>query len=94
MRQIIQTTTDDLGAPGWDQEYGYGRINAGRALTPLYSLSLTDVLGQELTTPIPFLVDHDNTFLPLTSERKSLSVVEPTARTLSRAAGQKTEGSP
>ncbi len=32
IRDILQNTADDLGPPGWDQYYGYGRINASRAL--------------------------------------------------------------
>jgi subtilisin family serine protease len=34
-RNIIETTTEDLGATGWDQFYGYGRINAWRAVKML-----------------------------------------------------------
>lgn len=30
---IIMRSADDLGEPGWDPEYGYGRINAYRALS-------------------------------------------------------------
>jgi thermitase len=29
---LIEQTADDLGSAGWDQYYGYGRINARRAL--------------------------------------------------------------
>ncbi len=32
-RRIIETSVD-LGDPGWDQEFGWGRIDAGRALDP------------------------------------------------------------
>lgn len=32
VQSIIQNTTDDLGVAGWDQYYGYGRINAWHAL--------------------------------------------------------------
>ncbi len=32
VRDIIQTTADDLGPAGWDQDFGYGRINAWQAL--------------------------------------------------------------
>ncbi|WP_418792071.1 S8 family serine peptidase [Phosphitispora sp. TUW77] len=32
VRQIIEVTADDLGEPGWDPEFGHGRINIGRAL--------------------------------------------------------------
>lgn len=30
---IIESTADDLGAAGWDVYYGYGRVNAYRAVT-------------------------------------------------------------
>ncbi|MSP12505.1 MAG: hypothetical protein EXR62_06055 [Chloroflexi bacterium] len=32
VRQIIQNSADDLGSPGWDQYFGYGRINAYKAM--------------------------------------------------------------
>jgi hypothetical protein len=32
MQALIEQTADDLGSAGWDQYYGYGRINARRAL--------------------------------------------------------------
>jgi thermitase len=32
VESIIESTADDLGAPGKDDYFGYGRINAGRAL--------------------------------------------------------------
>jgi subtilisin family serine protease len=32
VRDLIQNTANDLGTPGWDQYFGYGRINAHRAL--------------------------------------------------------------
>lgn len=34
VRAILEVTADDLGAPGWDQYFGFGRINAGNALVP------------------------------------------------------------
>jgi subtilisin family serine protease len=33
VRQIIEQTADDKGTPGWDQQYGHGRINALAAVT-------------------------------------------------------------
>lgn len=51
VRQIIQSTADDRvgppseDTPGWDQYYGWGRINAKRALgvpTPIYSEDFND----------------------------------------------------
>jgi thermitase len=32
IRGLLQTTSDDLGLPGWDPYFGYGRINALKAL--------------------------------------------------------------
>jgi hypothetical protein len=32
VRSLIEHTADDLGAPGWDPYYGFGRINAYQAL--------------------------------------------------------------
>lgn len=32
LRQIIRLSADDRGAPGFDNEFGFGRINAGEAL--------------------------------------------------------------
>lgn len=37
IRQIIRLSADDKGTPGFDNQYGYGRINAGRALSFLKS---------------------------------------------------------
>lgn len=32
VRQLIRSSADDLGAPGFDEKFGYGRINAAKAL--------------------------------------------------------------
>ena len=39
VRAILENTATDLGAPGWDKAYGYGRVDALAALqaTPPYS---------------------------------------------------------
>ena len=31
-KSILLSTADDLGEPGWDQYYGYGRVNAAKAV--------------------------------------------------------------
>lgn len=36
LKQVIFESTDDLGAPGWDETYGYGLLNAERAYRDLY----------------------------------------------------------
>ncbi len=53
VQQIIQTTAVDLGTTGWDQYYGWGRINARAAIESqiilpaptLYPISNPDVDG-------------------------------------------------
>ncbi len=37
VRRIIKETADDRGPPGWDPQYGYGRVNASRALHSISS---------------------------------------------------------
>ncbi|MEM0254287.1 MAG: S8 family serine peptidase [Candidatus Bathyarchaeia archaeon] len=37
VEQILKTTADDLGEPGYDVYYGWGRINAAKALTAAIS---------------------------------------------------------
>jgi thermitase len=32
VENILKQTADDLGASGWDQQFGYGRVNAYKAL--------------------------------------------------------------
>jgi len=62
--QAIFQSTDDLGEPGWDPEFGYGRINAYRAVTgavtsptpppPAPTPTLTPVASPTATaTPLP-----------------------------------------
>ncbi len=36
LKQVIYTSADDLGAPGWDETYGYGLLNAERAYRLLF----------------------------------------------------------
>ena len=38
LKQVIYETCDDLGAPGWDETFGYGLLNAERAYRVLYDL--------------------------------------------------------
>ncbi|HXF64859.1 MAG TPA: S8 family serine peptidase [Caldilineaceae bacterium] len=43
LRAALAAGADDLGAPGWDPEYGHGRLNAYRSLTtPLELLAIAD----------------------------------------------------
>jgi hypothetical protein len=31
--QALQDTAEDLGSPGWDEEYGYGLVDAEAAVS-------------------------------------------------------------
>jgi thermitase len=44
VRDILEQSADDLGAPGWDTSYGWGRVNASKAV-------LAAVAGAPITTP-------------------------------------------
>jgi hypothetical protein len=39
VRQLLKDTADDLGAPGFDTLTGFGRINAGRAVSSALGLT-------------------------------------------------------
>jgi len=32
VEKVLKDTADDLGTSGWDAQFGYGRVNAYRAL--------------------------------------------------------------
>ena len=58
VRSLIEVTADDLDAAGWDQYYGYGRINAYAALsntepTPTPTLTSTNTPMPPTATPTP-----------------------------------------
>jgi thermitase len=60
VESIIESTADDLGAPGKDDYFGYGRINAGHALI---SLGLQTSPAQAF-----FIADDDNGPFPASNE--------------------------
>jgi len=62
VREIIQTSANDLGSTGWDNYFGYGRINAYRAL--LSFLVLTDAAGESISQPVVFLADAQTSPAP------------------------------
>jgi subtilisin family serine protease len=50
VRDVIQNNADDLGSAGWDQYYGYGRINAYNTL---------DAVNLQNTSPAVAMIDDD-----------------------------------
>ena len=61
VRDVIQSTADDLGTPGKDNYFGYGRINARRALESLASL-------QTIPNQVSFLIDDDSGPFPSSAD--------------------------
>jgi subtilisin family serine protease len=49
VRNVIEGSAEDLGAPGWDELYGHGRVNAYRALL---SVIRGDVNNDGMFTPL------------------------------------------
>ncbi|NOY39795.1 MAG: S8 family serine peptidase [Nitrospirae bacterium] len=47
VRQVLQSTAKDLGAPGWDATYGWGRVDAAAALgytaEPVHNVAVTKI---------------------------------------------------
>jgi thermitase len=61
VRTRIEATADDLGEPGKDDTFGYGRINAWRALTGLINLQVS-------LSASSFVVDDQRGPLPASSQ--------------------------
>jgi hypothetical protein len=59
VRRIIERTADDLGAPGRDNDFGFGRINVERALrdgaTAQVTLARAQAAGPNTTTTVTAL---------------------------------------
>ncbi|HOC37767.1 MAG TPA: S8 family serine peptidase [Thermodesulfobacteriota bacterium] len=51
---IMTQSTDDLGAPGFDPSFGYGRVNASKAVVAaINAVPDTDTMGPEVTIIAP-----------------------------------------
>lgn len=98
LRDLIQSTADDLGVAGWDEYYGHGRINAWRALQSISLQTLPDQIGFlidddsgpfpasrdiQITTPSMSLITWTTSISP---DAGWLSVVPPDSGTVSAAA--------
>jgi hypothetical protein len=51
VRDVLENTVDDLGSVGWDQFFGYGRINARRAMA---------AIGPQSPPQLTMFVDDDS----------------------------------
>ena len=79
VRQAIEQSADDLGPPGWDQVYGYGRINAYRALlggTPTPTATPTSTTTPETPTP-PGPSDFAQQVVELTNQERANNGLPP-----------------
>lgn len=64
IQQALQNGAQDLGAPGRDDETGYGRLDAYRAIAAMYDTSLTITTGKTLVLPettVTFTLSYANT---------------------------------
>lgn len=92
VRELIKSSADDLGSAGVDDYFGYGRINAYRAMQNFVAINLTGVDGSQLNQPLTFLVDDQAVPVPagytleittsLTSEITWTATISPTANWL------------
>jgi thermitase len=48
---ILRQSADNLGQAGWDPTYGYGRVNAARAVESAWSVAKTEPLSVSITAP-------------------------------------------
>jgi hypothetical protein len=50
---LLEQNSDDLGAPGWDPIYGWGRVNASRAVVAAGGGATTPPPSVTISTPAP-----------------------------------------
>jgi hypothetical protein len=50
---LLEQNSDDLGTPGWDQIYGWGRVNASRAVVAAGGGTSTPPPSVTISTPTP-----------------------------------------
>lgn len=53
LEQILENTADDLGATGWDTNYGYGRVNAAAAVDGAKNAQATDTQAPSASITSP-----------------------------------------
>ncbi|GAB4568008.1 MAG: hypothetical protein Kow0047_20570 [Anaerolineae bacterium] len=57
VRAILESTADDLGAGGWDPQYGYGRVNAAAAVAAVPSPPTPSPTPSPTPPPVPLWPD-------------------------------------
>jgi hypothetical protein len=77
VRQVIQQSADDLGTPGRDDYFGYGRVNAERALGGV--VGPTPTITNPTQTPLP---GRTATPIPSATSRISLTPTPPPPLTI------------
>jgi subtilisin family serine protease/Tol biopolymer transport system component len=67
VQQVLRDTADDLGPPGWDPHFGYGRVDAARAVAvdaiPVAEITVPGNGGKVWDWQFPYLV-QGNAFSP------------------------------
>jgi len=62
--ELIRTTSDDLGVPGWDSFYGEGRLNAWKALSAIPCVIEAPQLELTMAEEVPFAKSRAISFQP------------------------------
>ncbi len=72
LETVLRQTADDLGAPGWDPNFGWGRVNAWRAVTAVVPLGGTGGNIKNGNIRVPVLAAFDEADVTLRSEANGL----------------------
>lgn len=76
IEQIIRLSADDLGAPGWDEQFGTGRINARKALELLRTPYELDHLTSSGGNIVSSTWDNYQTFYGLSGYQDGTYIVQ------------------
>jgi len=71
IREYLITSADDLGDAGKDDFYGYGKVNALKALDPIVTLAFPDTISGSSNIPMIYLLavfGEGSNFAPFVSE--------------------------
>jgi len=79
VQNILKQSADDLGSPGWDVSYGWGRVNVGRAVSMTSGVSAP---SPDLTPPVIGFVSPGNGATVIGNAAISVSATDNTAVSL------------